>query len=263
MTTKATTNKYWGYCRISTPKQSLQRQIDNIKAYNENAIIFEETFTGTKVIGRKEFQKLVGKWVDTDKVDNEGNPIRTLKGGLVKEGDTIIFDSVSRMSRNAQEGFELYMELYNKGINLVFLKEMTINTETYKNALLQNVAMTNTNIDFIIEGINKFLESLAKEQIIKAFEQSEKEVKDNSVRTSETLQKKKEQGVILGRKEGTKVTTKKSIQCKKDIQKYSKDFQGALKDVEVMKLLGITRNTYYKYKKELVQELQQKEYEQQ
>lgn len=241
MTTKATTNKVYGYARISTKKQSIERQIKSIKAYNENAIIFEETFTGTKVVGRKEFKKLMD---------------------IVKEGDTIIFDSVSRMSRNAEEGYKIYMDLYKRGINLVFLNEMTINTDTYKNALLKNIEMTNTNIDFIIEGVNKFLESLAKEQILKAFEQAEKEVVDLSTRTSKTLQVLKDRGVVLGRKEGTKVTTKKSIQAKKRIQELSKDFDGSNTDKDVIAILRITRNTYYKYKKELVQELQQKEYEQ-
>nr|WP_288306985.1 recombinase family protein [uncultured Romboutsia sp.] len=241
MTTKATTNKVYGYARISTKKQSIERQIKSIKAYNENAIIFEETFTGTKVVGRKEFKKLMD---------------------IVKEGDTIIFDSVSRMSRNAEEGYKIYMDLYKRGINLVFLNEMTINTDTYKNALLKNIEMTNTNIDFIIEGVNKFLESLAKEQILKAFEQAEKEVVDLSTRTSKTLQVLKDRGVVLGRKEGTKVTTKKSIQAKKRIQELSKDFNGSNTDKDVIAILRITRNTYYKYKKELVQELQQKEYEQ-
>lgn len=181
---------------------------------------------------------------------------------IVKEGDTIIFDSVSRMSRNAEEGYKIYMDLYKRDINLVFLNEMTINTDTYKNALLKNIEMTNTNIDFIIEGVNKFLESLAKEQILKAFEQAEKEVVDLSTRTSKTLQVLKEKGAVLGRKEGTKVTTKKSIQAKKRIQELSKDFNGSNTDKDVIAILRITRNTYYKYKKELVQELQQKEYEQ-
>lgn len=44
----------------------------------------------------------------------------------VKPGDTIIFDEVSRMSRNADDGFSLYMELVSKGISLVFRKEWHI-----------------------------------------------------------------------------------------------------------------------------------------
>ena len=42
MTTKATTNKVYGYARISTKKKSIERQIKSIKAYNEdNGALFE------------------------------------------------------------------------------------------------------------------------------------------------------------------------------------------------------------------------------
>ena len=47
---------------------------------------------------------------------------------------------------------------------------------------------------------------------------------------------------------------KKKAPAVEKILKYSKDFDGYLKDVEVMKLAGISRNTYYKYKKELLAE---------
>ena len=227
------TNKVYGYARISTKQQSIERQIRNIKAYNDNAIILQEAYTGTKVEGRKEFAKLLN---------------------TVKTGDTIIFDSVSRMSRNAQEGFELYMELYNKGINLIFLKEQHINTDTYKKALSNNIELTGTNVDFLLEGINKYLMALAKEQIIIAFNQSEKEVKDLQQRTKEGIETARLNGKQIGQVEGRKLTTKKSIEKKEQIIKYSKDFKGSLNDKEVMQLIGLARNTYYKYKKELLME---------
>ena len=229
-------NKIYGYCRVSTREQSIERQIRNIKAYNENAIILEEAYTGTKIDGRKKFNKLLN---------------------TVKKGDTIIFDSVSRMSRNAEEGFKLYEELYNKGINLVFLKEQHINTDTYKKALSNNIELTGTNVDFILEGINKYLMALAKEQIIIAFNQSEKEVMDLKQRTKEGIETARLNGKQIGLEKGTKLTTKKSVQAKENIKKYSKDFLGTLKDSEVIKLCGISRNSYYKYKKELVEELNQ------
>ena len=47
----------------------------------------------------------------------------------------------------------------------------------------------------------------------------------------------------------------KSIKSDEQIQKYSKDFGGTLKDIEVMKLIGVSRNSYYKYKKELITDL--------
>lgn len=51
---------------------------------------------------------------------------------ILRAGDVVVFDSVSRMSRNAEDGFALYEDLYHKGIRLVFLKEHHIDTETYK-----------------------------------------------------------------------------------------------------------------------------------
>ncbi len=227
-------NKIYGYCRISTKKQSIDRQIRNITSAYENAIIIQEAFTGTKVEGRKEFNKLLKQ---------------------VKQGDTIVFDSVSRMSRDAKEGFTLYQQLFNKGINLVFLKEQYINTDTYKQALTNNIPMQGNEVDFLLEGINKYLLALAEKQIKIAFEQAEKEVKDLQQRTKEGIETARLNGKQIGGVTGKKLTTKKSIEAKKQIQKYSKDFEGTLKDTEVMKLTGIARNTYYKYKKELVSEL--------
>ena len=58
----------YGYTRKSTPKQSIDRQIRNIKSFFPNAIILQETYTGTK-IDRKEWNKLyrVVKAGDIDK----------------------------------------------------------------------------------------------------------------------------------------------------------------------------------------------------
>lgn len=219
----------YGYCRISTNKQNIERQIRNIERDYPNAKIIKEVYTGTK-INRIEFNKLLK---------------------VVKQGDTIVFDSVSRMSRNAEEGFKLYEELFNKGIELVFIKEQHINTKTYKKALNNNIELTNTNVDFILDGINKYLMALAKEQIILAFAQAEKEVQDLHQRTKEGIETARLNGKQIGQRAGIKLTTKKSIKAKEDIIKYSKDFKGSLADVDVMKLLGISRNSFYKYKKEL------------
>lgn len=226
---------YYGYCRISTASQSIERQIRNIVAVYPTATIVEEVYTGTNIYNRKELNKLLKK---------------------VTTGDTIVFDSVSRMSRNADEGFALYEDLYNKGVNLVFLKEPHINTATYKQALTNGVPMTGTNVDFILEGINKYLMALAKEQIKLAFEQAEKEVMDLRQRTKEGMETARRAGHQIGQKKGAKLTTKKSITAKEKIKEYSKAFNGTLRDEDVIKLVGITRVTYYKYKKEIKEELQ-------
>ena len=220
----------YGYCRISKAKQSIDRQTRNIKAAYPEAFIVQEVFTRTR-LDRPEWQKLLKK---------------------IHAGDTIVFDSVSRMSGNAIDGFAAYEELYNKGINLIFIKEPHINTATYKQALENNIKLTGSNVDYILEGVNKYLMALAKEQIRLAFEQSEKEVEDLHQRTREGIQTARLNGKQIGQRQGVKLTTKKSIAAKEIIQKHSKDFGGTLADTEVMKLAGIARNTYYKYKRELM-----------
>lgn len=212
-------------------KQNIERQIANIKKAYPNAIIVTEEYTGTK-INRPAFDKLIKN---------------------IKPGDTIVFDEVSRMSRNAEDGFKLYEQLYNIGVNLVFIKEPHINTATYKKALENNISMTGTNVDFILDGVNKFLMALAKEQIELAFKTAQAEVDFLHQRTSEGVQR----AILNGKKvgglttKGTKLTTKKSIEMKARIKELSKDFAGSNTDKEVMAILGIARNTFYKYKKEL------------
>lgn len=225
----------YGYARISRKQQSIERQIRNIKAEYPSAMIFQEAFTGRKIEGRTEFNKLLK---------------------VVKKGDSIVFDSVSRMSRNAAEGFELYKKLFDEGIELIFLKENYINTSTYKEAMTNGIAMTGTDVDDILIGINKYLMRLAENQIKIAFEQAQKEVDDLRQRTKEGLITAKLKGKQVGGVQGRKLITKKSLEVKNQILKYSKDFQGTLLDVEVMKLTGVARNTYYKYKKELLSDFQ-------
>ena len=219
----------YGYARISTPQQNIERQIRNIKAAYPEAIILQEAFSGTKM-ERKEWKCLISK---------------------LQPGDLIVFDSVSRMSRNAEEGFTAYENLYNKGVELSFIKEPHINTSTYKDTLKSNVPLTGTAVDLILKGVNQYLLALAREQIRLAFEQSEKEVNDLHQRTREGIQTARLKGKQIGQMKGAKLVTKKSLVSKEVITKHSKDFGGTLSDSEVMKLAGISRNTYYKYKSQL------------
>ena len=118
----------YGYCRISTRKQNIERQIRNILREFPDAVIVQEEYTGTK-LDRKEWQKLMR---------------------CVSSGDTIIFDSVSRMSRNAAEGVEAYEALYRQGVSLVFLKERHIDTDTYRQTLQSSISLTGNDVYYIL-----------------------------------------------------------------------------------------------------------------
>lgn len=226
--------KVYGYCRISTAKQSIERQVRNISAEYPDAVIIREAYTGTKVAGRQQFEKLISK---------------------VGPGDTIVFDSVSRMSRNADEGFALYEEMFNKGVNLVFIKEAYINTDTYRKATAEVVPMTGTNVDCILEGVNRYLMILAKEQVKIAFDQAQKEVDDLHQRTREGIETARLNGKQIGAVAGRKNHVKKAEEAKQMIKKHSVKFGGNLADADVIKLAGCSRNSYYKYCRELIDEL--------
>lgn len=96
--------------------------------------------------------------------------------------------------------------------------------------------MTGDDVDDILMGINSYLKKPATKQIRLAFEQSQKEVDDLRKRTSEGIETARQSGKQIGQKSGATL----------HIKKHSRDFRGTLTDGEVMKLIGISRNTYYK-----------------
>ena len=221
----------YGYCRISRKTQNIQRQVRNILKAYPDAKLYQEAFTGTKFFGRKEFDAMIKKAVS---------------------GDTIVFDEVSRMSRNAEEGVKQYFELFDKGVNLVFLKEPYINTDVYRKTIQETIHHTGNEIaDIYINATNKVFRIIAKQQIIKAFEQAEKEVNFLHQRTREGLETARANGKQIGIKQGQKLTTKKSIEAKEIIKKHNIAFGGTLNNEETWTLAKISKPTFYKYKKQL------------
>ena len=230
----------YGYARISTAKQDITRQVRNILTVDSAAKIYQEVFTGTKTTGRNELKKLLK---------------------AVKSGDVIIFDSVSRMSRNADEGYEVYMNLYEQGVDLMFLNEPYVDTKFFREKLKYSIGKVETGdkktdklINAVSDALTEYTKELAKESIRIAFEQAQKEVDDLSERTKQGLVTAKLNGKTLGRVKGAKVNTKKSDACKKKILQHSKAFGGTLSDKDLIAMLGIDKNTYYKYKKELMRD---------
>lgn len=222
-----------GYCRISRKTQNINRQIRNILSLYPSAKLYTESYTGTKIQGRKEFERLLKD---------------------AKQGDTIVFDSVSRMARNSVEGTDLYFHLFNKGIQLIFLKEPYINTAVYADNIKDKIQLIGTDEDEIFKGINNYFRKLAKRQIQIAFEQSQKEVDDLHQRTKEGIETARLSGKQIGQVKGAKLCVKKKAPIKEQIFKKSRTFGGTVTDADLIKILGISRNTYYKYKKELIEE---------
>mgnify|MGYP002712018434 FL=1 len=242
--------KIYGYCRISTKHQEIGRQQVNILRAYPTALIFEETHSGGDYNGCVILDRLLK---------------------IVKEGDTIVFDSVSRFSRDNVTGPIEYKRLFKDNINLVFLNEPYINTDNYKKALDVAIPKTGTFVDPILAGVEEALLQLAEKQVQDAFDQANKELLDIRLRTSQALQRKiaeneylpEEQRVRIGTQKGDVFNTKKkqiAVQCIIDgikngypddviMNNISGDLRKQLPD---SKYKTISRNTYYNYKREVL-----------
>ena len=269
--------KIYGYVRVSTLEQNKERQIQNILRDYPKAIIMSEEYTG-KTMDRPMWSKLYPK---------------------LKKGDLIVFDEVSRMSRNAEEGFKVYQDLYERGVDLIFLKERHIDTASYREALKGSLKVdvksgdqdTDDLVSGIMTAVNKFMMAKVRADIKKAFEQSQAETDLRAQRAGEGIAEAKKHNEELevlypdtykdhpeysqiGREKGDKLTIKKAEPIKALIRKYSRDFDGTLSDMELLGVLStktvkipnkkrsgkveereisakLSRNTLYKYKKEM------------
>ncbi len=204
-----------------------------MQAEYPSAVIVQEAFTGTRM-DRPEWSKLLKH---------------------AKRGDMIIFDSVSRMSRNADEGVETYFILYETGIQLIFLKEHYIDTTVYAENKRDKIELQGTDEDEIFKGLNNYFRKLAERQIRIAFEQAEKEVEDLHQRTKEGIETARLNGKQIGQRPGNRLVVKKRKPAEEQIIKYSKTFNGTLNDAECIRLTGLSRNTYYRYKQGLRERL--------
>lgn len=105
-------NYIFGYARVSTEAQNLDRQIDALKKYGVNGI-YNEKMTGTKK-DRPELSKLLER---------------------ITKGDTVVIESLSRLGRSTKDLIELTELFKGKGVRLVSLKE-SIDTDSSTGKLL-------------------------------------------------------------------------------------------------------------------------------
>ena len=230
-----------GYVRVSTRQQQIKRQIRNIKACYPDAFIITDHYTGTK-LDRPGFSKLMqmceGKYMP--------------KGKRVGK---IVFDEISRMSRDEHDGYEQYKRLYDMGIELVFLKEPQLNTESYKNAMQKCIDLnvntgdkaTDEFIRSIGEALNTYTLELVNQQIKNAFAAAQKERDYLSRRTKEGMQMARLAGKRIGRDNGMTVDSKKYKASKNKILLHLNKFGGELTVQQTADVCHISKSTLYEY----------------
>lgn len=118
-----------GYARVSTQEQNLDRQIDNLTAYGCERI-YKEKMTGTRA-DRPEYLKMLD---------------------ALREGDTLVIDSFSRLSRSTKELLEVVERLQLMGVNLISVKEqLDTTTSTGRLMLTMLSALSQFERDLIAE----------------------------------------------------------------------------------------------------------------
>ena len=228
----------YGYARVSTPTQNVRRQIDDIHSICPEAIIYYETYTGTKS-DRPEWQKL----------------LHLARLGQVSE---IWFCDVSRMARNKEEGYQTYMELYHLGIELHFILTPQIDTTTYKETLNRiictdyqlNDSAVNEFVNEIFAALNDYMSKIAQRQIYIAFAEAENEAKQLSQRTKEGLEVARIKGSQIGRQKGITIDTRKRRKAIRKILTYWEKYDGpknVVKAEDCIKMCGISKSSFYRY----------------
>lgn len=221
-------NNYFTYKRISTKeergKQRYNRQEQSLNRYaQENGIEylaeFQEDESGKSFTNRKEWNKLER---------------------LVSKGDIIVFKDISRFTRESENGFKKYMELMDKGVELIFIDNPTISTPYIRQLL--HVAEQQS----LVAKVS--LESTVKLLLIVELDRAEQEriILINRVKQGISASEKKQ-----GRKVGA--LDKMTEELREDIEKYLSNRE--VKQIDIMKKHNISRNTLKKYA-EIVKEKQ-------
>lgn len=130
-------NYIYGYARVSTQQQELQRQLDMINQYNCNEILTEK-MSGTKK-DRPELKRLQDK---------------------IRSGDTIVIESFSRLGRSTKDLIELVEYFENKGVKIISIKE-NFDTVTPQGKLMLTVfqAFSQFERDLIVQRTKEGLAS--------------------------------------------------------------------------------------------------------
>lgn len=219
----------YSYMRISTAeergKQGYHRQERALKYWAEHhdtefILQFKEDKSGKDFKNRVEWNKLEK---------------------IVQPGDCIVFKDITRFTRQAQEGYDCYMKLFNDGVTLVFIDNPTLCTDYVKNLL--HLAEEQ---ELVVKTV---MESMVKILLIAELERSEKERNIISQRTKDGMKARKleaeDRGEVWkpGRKPGT--MEKMTDELREDIRHYLTD--RSVKGIEIMKKHGISRNTFRKY----------------
>lgn len=216
--------KVFAYMRISTKeergKQKFTRQEQAIERWQkENNAEITDRRTYKDDASGKSFDRKAWKELESD----------------VQMGDTIIFKDVCRFTRERDNGYKKYMELLNKGVEMVFIDNPTLNTEYIKSMRNSADKMKEENI---IGGMT--LEFVIRLLLLTELDRAEKEREITVKRITDGIKASSKKS---GRKTGQ--LDKMTSELQKDIEKFLTD--RSIRQIDLMNKYHISRNTLKKY----------------
>ena len=216
--------KVVAYMRISTKeergKQKFTRQEKAIERWcKENNVEISERRIYKDDASGKSFDRVAWKELEQD----------------IQKGDTVVFKDLYRFTRERDNGYKKYMELLNKGIELVFIDNPTLNTEYIKSMKISAEKMKEDNF---IGGLT--LEFVIRLLLVTELDRGEKERKITVKRIKDGIEASPKKS---GRKVGQ--LDKLTPELKEDIKKYLEDRN--ITQTDLMKKHNLSRNTMKKY----------------
>ncbi|MFZ3576770.1 recombinase family protein [Virgibacillus sp. DJP39] len=203
-------DKTFAYIRVSSKDQNEARQVDTMQRLGVN----ERDVYVDKVSGK-----------------NTNRPQYQALKTQARKGDTVIFDSITRMSRNMNDIKAEFKYFVDKGVSLQFVHEPMLNTTA-----------TDENGDVLQRAISDIILTL-----LSAF--AEKERTDINERQAEGIAAAKRNGKQLGRPTVTYNTLTKEQRDLFNVQ-YRRWKEGAQTAVETMNNVDMKKTTFYKIVKE-------------
>jgi hypothetical protein len=174
--------------------------------------------------------------ISVESYENPADYIERL--AVLKKNDRLICDSPLVLGSNDDERTKTFTKLISKDVDIVYIKTWWLGNDSLRKAVK------------ICKGGHISNETVSELFYFELQQYQEQLSIDAHIR-EHTLASSKRMGKQIGQKQGITLETKKSIEAKEKIAQQSKDFGGELSDIELMEQLTLSRNSFYKYKKEL------------
>ena len=205
----------YGYHRTSTREQHLERGIQEIKQYcKEHKLQLTNIFTDQQT----------GKNFDRPRY-------LVLTQDVLRHGDVLIVTELDRLGRNKTDTMRQIQMLKDKGVRIMVLELPT--------TLIDTATMDNKMAVMMMETINNLMLELYASM-------AEAEIEKKEKRQKEGIEQMKLRG------EWDRYGRPRKVTLEEFSEVYRRVLEKAVRPVDAMKSLGLSKATYYRYAAEYV-----------